>query len=930
MALSDTAPLTQPIARGSAAGAASSLDAWLRLAQAPNEAALLREVLPALARLVPLDRAALWLQKRDRLIASQALGFAANNSPIGLEVNIRDSRLFREVQRTHEPLYIPDVTDSPFFPTLGDVEYRTWLGVPIAEGPDAAILGLLVLERREPHAYQPEEVALAHQAAQYIAHLLAQHRRLQQAQQRAQEAEARARQLALLHQVISDLSTSLEPPTLWQRAARHLFTALQADHLAVLTWEDDPGQARLVTEFPRAALGEPGQPIPEAQALLQHLAHSKRLLHTRTPTQEPGLAALAARVPVHDASGLVVPVHDPEDHFYGAFLLWREQPFTADEMLLARTLAQQTASSLQNARLYNITRRLTEDLERRVAERTAALQREQHRAQLLAHIFAELASSLDLDHILDRTLQVLLEGLGAVQTAVVLWDMDTHQALWRAGRGRYKPPYGGKKLDLPFHDPWMRTLVLQRQRLLIDPDTPWPRVWRETFGQYPAGVAVPLLHGAESRGGLFIFLDEPRDWSEDDLDLIQVTAMQIATAIQNAELFQLIQEHAIETGQMLRQQQIEASRMRAILEAVADGILVTDVHGTVTLVNPSAERLLGIAAEDLLGQPLERFRGLFGAQGQAWLSNIRKWSQNPESYKPGEVAAAQIELEDGRVLSVHLSAMIDRHQGFIGTVSAIRDITHQIEVDRMKSEFVATVSHELRTPLTAIKGYVDLLLRPQILGELGPRQRKAIEVIHRHVNRLIHLVNDLLTLSRLESGRIRLEPRPVDLRSILQDIVEDFQRQMRDKGRDITVRLAPLPEDLPQVYADPQRVQQIVANLVENGCRYTPDGGTVTVGAQDQGDGFVRVWVQDTGIGIKPEDQPRIFERFYRGEHPLVIKTAGTGLGLSIVKQLVEMHGGRIWVESEGVPGQGSTFFFTLPVASTEAEASPTPSGEEA
>ncbi|NPA07257.1 MAG: GAF domain-containing protein [Chloroflexi bacterium] len=917
MTLRDTAPLpsspTTPAAH--LALAETGLRALFRLMQAEDEAGLLEQLLPSLQAALPFDRGALWLQEGDRLVAVAALGFDEANSPIGLQVNIRDSRLFQEVQRTRQALYIPDVQNSPYFPSLGDVEHRTWLGVPFSEDETSPMLGILVLERREPNAYNEDEVRFATRAAQYAARLFMQQRRLAQARRQAQEAEARARQLALLHQVISDLSSSLEPHTILQRAGQHLYTALQAQHLAVLTWDDEHDEAILEAEYPKPALGEPGKPLPEARALLRTLAASKRLLHTARPQSEAALADLVQRLPQQDVDYLVVPVHDTEDHFYGLFLLWREQAFSPDDMLLARTLAQQTATSLQNARLYNITRRLTQDLERRVAERTEALRREQHRAQLLAHIFAELASSLDLDQILDRTLQVLLEGLNAAQTAVVLWDMETHQALWRAGRGRYQPPYGGQKLDLPFNDPWMRTLVLKRQRLLIDPNTNWPRVWRETFGHYPAGVAVPLLHGAESRGGLFIFLPEPREWSEDDLDLIQVTAMQIATAIQNAELFQLIQEHAIETGQMLRQQQIEASRMRAILEAVADGILVTDVHGTVTLVNPSAERLLGIPADDLVGQPLERFRGLFGAQGQTWLSSIRKWSQNPESYKPGEVAAAQIELEDGRVLSVHLSAMIDRHQGFIGTVSAIRDITHQIEVDRMKSEFVATVSHELRTPLTAIKGYVDLLLRPQIMGELGPKQRKAIEVIQRHVNRLIHLVNDLLTLSRLESGRIRLDPRPTHLPPILRDIVDDFQRQMDDKGRKIQVRLEPLPEDLPMVYADPQRVQQIVANLVENGCRYTPDGGTVSVGAKDLGDGFVLVWVKDTGIGIKPEDQPRIFERFYRGEHPLVIKTAGTGLGLSIVKQLVEMHGGRIWVESEGVPGKGSTFYFTLPVA---------------
>ena len=907
---------TLPLPSATAQSVGQAWDSILRaLDAAQDEESLLRQVVQNLASLVPHDTATLWRKEGSRLVVVAEHGYAADESPLGLQVDIQDSRIFQTITAQRQILYVPDVTQDARFPAREQAPRRSWLGVPVQVGDE--ILGLLVLEARAPHAFQDEHIGLVHGFARLLGQYWQQHRTLAQLRAERNQAQELAQRLELLHTVIRDLTSTLDARRIWARATRHLQSALQAPRVTALS-PDTRGRVMLEVEIPPVD-DEYAQdrPVP-LRPLFAFLKESGgRLLHVRDPWREPLLTSAAAFFRArHLGHALIVPVAD-EEHLHGAFIVWDTEPIPPERIELARTLAQQTAASLRNARLYHITRQLSARLEQQVEERTAALRAEHRRAQLMAHIFAELAGSLDLDQVLNRTLDTLCEGLHATQGVVLhIPPDDPTNIVWRAGRGPRRPEYGGQKVDLKPDDPWLRWVTREHKVLLIEPDTPWPPGWAEIFGHYPRGVAAPLLLGAEAHGVLLLLREHDRPWPQADIELVQATAMQMATVIQNANVVQLLHRQIAETMEISRERQIEASRMRAILEAVADGILVTDPRGQVTLVNPSAERLLGLKEDELLGQPLERFRGLFGAQGQAWLEHIRLWSQNPAAYTPGETAASQIELEDGRVLAIHL-APVFMQQRFLGTVSAIRDITHHIEVDRMKSEFVATVSHELRTPLTAIKGYVDLLTKPQIMGELNPKQAKAVAVIQRHVQRLISLVNDLLTLSRLESGRMHIEPRVVDLAPILEEVVDEFRRQMRDRGRDLTITLD-LPAHLPPVLADPQRVRQIVGNLVENAGRYTPDRGQVTVSAHAQ-DAFVQVSVHDTGIGIQPQDLDRVFERFYRGEHPLVMQTPGTGLGLAIVKQLVEMHGGRIWVESTGVPGEGTTFHFTLPLAPSDA-----------
>ena len=588
--------------------------------------------------------------------------------------------------------------------------------------------------------------------------------------------------------------------------------------------------------------------------------------------------------------------------------------YTEEDMQILGTLANQAIIAIQNGRLFAETQELASKLELRVMERTAQLQREQQNTETLLRILTEVSSSLDLDRALNRTLSLLNDAIGAEQGTILLVHAEDNLLHYRAGYGylsdRSQPDRRG--FTLKIGEGLAGWVVKNREAVLISDlhqDSRWVR--NPSAGQdHRSAIAVPMLVGEDVIGVLMVFQRSVNFFSAEMLNLVKAIAGQVAVAINNAHLYELIRDQAERLGVMLRKEQEEASRSQAILEAVADGVLVTGADNRITFVNASAAHILAVDTARLIGNSLEGFAGLFGKAAGDWTATIRRWSEDPSSYQPGDTYAEQLELENGHIVLVHLAPVILQND-FLGTVSIFRDITHEVEVDRLKSEFVATVSHELRTPMTAIKGYVDILTMGAA-GALNENQMHFLDVVRNNIERLNILVSDLLDISRIESGRITLDQRPIKLPEIAEDVVAEALRRSQTESKPIALSLN-APKNLPPVVADVDRVRQILSNLVNNAYNYTPDNGTIHVNIH-QVDGELQVDVEDNGVGIAPNDQDRIFERFFRGEHPLVLATPGTGLGLPIVRQLVEMHNGRIWMKSTGVPGEGSTFSFTLPI----------------
>jgi PAS domain S-box-containing protein len=514
---------------------------------------------------------------------------------------------------------------------------------------------------------------------------------------------------------------------------------------------------------------------------------------------------------------------------------------------------------------------------------------------------------------------MLNDATGAEQCNIYIHRIPETFLVHRAGAGIHDTPSSGGSASTLKLNEGIAGWVIENQKPIVIADLFKDEQWKNNHGVNPvyrSSLAAPLIVGQEALGCLMLFHRQPDIFGESQLDAIQAAANQFAVTINNGELFQLIRDQAEDLGTMLRAQQIETSRSTAMLEGVGDGVLVTDNHNVITLFNDAAERMLELNQSAVLDNSLDEFVGLFGGAAESWMETIRKWSVSPNIQDAAEMYTERLTLEDGRVISVHLSP-VSASQEFLGTISIFRDITHQVEVDRLKSEFVATVSHELRTPMTPIKGYVEFLLMGGT-GDLNEQQREFLNIIKTNVDRLGILVNDLLDVSRIEAGKVALSFQPIDLKEVINDSINTILHQSEEDQRSVTIDVE-MPDNIPSIYGDIERVRQILTNLIDNAYKYSPENSLVQLVISRLED-TIQVAVIDQGIGIFPDEQEKIFERFYRGENHLVMATAGTGLGLPIVKELVEMHNGRIWVTSSGVPGEGSTFTFTLPLYQSEKE----------
>lgn len=389
-----------------------------------------------------------------------------------------------------------------------------------------------------------------------------------------------------------------------------------------------------------------------------------------------------------------------------------------------------------------------------------------------------------------------------------------------------------------------------------------------------------------------------RDGAQDFLVKDRLDGPRLGRAIRYA-----IERHRMRREVAIRARELSASedRLRRLIAAAPDGIVITDSTGVIAFCNPAAESLFNRPRSALIGSPL----GL-----------------------PVDGSRNELELlrPDGRPLTAEMRVAPIEWLGVAGYLANFRDITAHKEtlqqLDDMRvrqimirDQFLSHVSHELRTPLTVAQQWVALL-RDGLLGSVTDEQRTALETVLRNCRHLEKLIEDLLEAQRSETGKLRIEP----LRARLHGLVDDAIASVRAAQRTDSVRFgADLPDALPDLLADPGRIRQVLINLLSNAARFTPADGSITVTAmiEPHAPGELRVSVADTGCGIPPGEQERIFEHLYQRETGTEIGRRGLGLGLYICRQIVTQHGGRIWLDS--TEGRGSTFHFTVPVFSCRA-----------
>lgn len=395
---------------------------------------------------------------------------------------------------------------------------------------------------------------------------------------------------------------------------------------------------------------------------------------------------------------------------------------------------------------------------------------------------------------------------------------------------------------------------------------------------------VPLAVRGERIGMLTLAMAElGREFGGPEVRFARALATRLATGVDAMRLYLRAEERA------------QASE---VLDAIADGVALIDREGVVRLWNPAAALITGVPASDILGRPASDVLA-------DWDALVERVPIARDARHRSTVSTAPLSTRDGRDIWLSVSAV-----GFaLGVAYAFRDLTDERAVERMKSDFVATVSHELRTPLASIYGAAVTLQRDDL--ELDDElQAQLLDIIGQQSQQLAHIVDDVLTASRLDAGDPMIETKPVDAVELARDSLEATRRRL-DLQHDLELHVA---DEVPPVAADPSHLRQVLDNLLENAIKYSPEGGAIDVIVGHSG-GVVTFTVRDTGLGIPANEQERVFDKFYRVDADMSLGIGGTGLGLFIVRELVRRMEGEIAVAS--TPGAGSSFTVTLPCATT-------------
>ena len=563
------------------------------------------------------------------------------------------------------------------------------------------------------------------------------------------------------------------------------------------------------------------------------------------------LLSIPVETPRHESGGFVV-VFFPE-----------ERVFSEDDLELARHLADATRGALERSELFE-------------AERSARAL-----AQQLTRTGRLLTTELDPAAVLDEVVQQAPELVNADACAIRV--LEEGELVVRAAEGLGAEEAVDTRSPA---DAWLSGDVVQSRAPVALESAGADARLRQLDPMLAAGnsayLGVPLA-GPEGTpvGVLAVYATEPRPWREEEVQALLALAASTSAALANAELYQRVAE--------------EKERSFAILANIADGIVAVDREGRVVLWNEAAAKISGVATEHALGR----------APSEVLQRTLESDAETPQGDRLVPIMRGREEVW----LSVTEAVMRDPGGAVSGRIFAFRDISADRLVEQMKSDFVSTVSHELRTPLTSIYGFAETLLRRDV--SFGDEERRTfLGYIASESQRLTVIVDALLNVARLDTGDLQVNLAPTDVRDVVGQVVQSVQETQN--GHRFVVEL---PSEPLAASADPDKLRQVFSILLDNAIKYSPSGGTVTVGAARKRE-TVEVHVADEGIGIPQADQDQIFRKFYRGADAETRAGAGgTGLGLFIARGLVSAMGGRIWVTSR--EGEGSTFAFELPLAAS-------------
>lgn len=548
----------------------------------------------------------------------------------------------------------------------------------------------------------------------------------------------------------------------------------------------------------------------------------------------------------------------------------RQNAFDKQDLDFYATIASQLSIALENAHLFQA--------EREQRQQTEALE----------EAAAVVNGTLDLEQVLDRILKQVEKVIDGDAFNIMLIENDDVARVVRR-RGYDREDWG--VLSLSFGQYPLLMKMIETGGPVVVPDTTVDADWIRGEGQeqWRSYIGVPIKVSGVIVGFLNVNSIRRNTFNRDDAERLQAFANHVATAIENAQLYQELHNYADALEERVRERttqlRTQYAQLETILDSTTDGIILAGSDGELILANPVAREWLRRALSPEESDQLREAVRTLAARAE----------QQPEMVL--ELTGLDLQLTAAPVRKPTIEEA--------SAVVAIHDISHLRALNRMKSRFVSNVSHELRTPIATIKLLVHLM------QQQPDKREEYLEPLMREAEHQAKLVRDILEMSRVDAGRLEIRPEPMSLNDLVEMAVVNHGNRAQSQG--LTLECQPTEPD-PIALADSQWMMQVMNNLMSNAIRYTPEEGTIKLSTGTEvadGRTWATVTVSDTGIGIPEEELPYIFDRFFRGEQPRKMQVSGTGLGLAILKEIVELHGGRVTVESE--VDKGSSFTVHLP-----------------
>jgi len=735
---------------------------------------------------------------------------------------------------------------------------RAVLAVPVVIFDE--LIGVLALHRNTAGPWSDEEIALTEAVGREIGLAVRVAQLLRENEQRMSRQESFFKIAALLGQSLS-LAGTLEA------LAQAANEALGGSFAAVLMLRGGKLELAARAGLPDVLAEVLEDTLPESANCLQAAAEEGRALASPDVTRDDRFElpwAEQAKAAGYHAL-LAVPAASPRAEHSGLVIVFfsAERDFSDDDLELARHLGDAARGALERSELFE-------------AERTARAL-----SQQLARTGGVLATELDPAAVLEEVVQQAPALLEADACAVRTLEDDELVVSAASGEGAEEAV--GSRTSATGR--LSGDVFQSRSPVAVEDVTADERLVGADailLAGYAAFLGVPLSGPEGSLAGvLSVYATKPRRWRSEEVEALLALAGNTSAALANAELYSRVS--------------LEKERSVAILANIADGIVAVDRDGEVVLWNSAAEEITGVPQEEAIGRTTVQV--------------LQRQLESAEGETPLRQRLVSITRGGEEVwLSLSEAVMRDPLGAVAGRIFAFRDISADRMVEQVKSDFVAAVSHELRTPLTSIYGFAETLLRQDV--PFGEEERRIfLGYIASESERLTEIVDQLLNVAQLDAGDLQVELGRIDVGSVVSELVETVEESGAMNGHRFEIDL---PDEPLAAEADPDKVRQVFNILVENALRYSPGGGTVTVGARRRQD-RVEVSIADEGIGIPAAERERIFRKFYRAESAARDGAAGTGLGLFIARELVTAMGGRIWVDS--TEGEGSSFSFELPAA---------------